>query len=521
MAPQNMRIKNDENEKIIGKLQPLNKFGFTKDNVTKRAALGELGNRAVLRPVNKDGQKEIIEKPKMTLRTKASSNGVVIDSQVGKKLLTSSTAAFAAATKKVTRSNTLKGLTTTNTNIISSSTTNQIKKQPTSVTVKLGHIEKATVLHAKVIKKDEKKETVVTGLRREDSNLSQKSLSKLKAAISREQVKKLPIAIVAPSAKSKIIAPATSTTNESELSRIISSHSEKLIQQVENIDINDKKSPILVAEYVNDIYSYLHGLEVIFPIKEDFLEGQKNVTQKMRAVLIDWINEVHMQFHLIPETFQMTVSIIDRYLQVEKSTNREYLQLVGVTALFIASKYEELYPPAITDFIYITDNTYTKPQILTMELKILQALDWNLSRPLAIQFLRRCSKAAEAADYHHSMSKYFLELTSTEYSLAHYRPSEIAAASILLSLRLFNKVSALKDSDIWTPTLQYYSRYDIKALRPLVKKIAFIAKSAPNTKLRSVYQKYQSSKFNAISLRPELRGKTIDSILLEAEDKTI
>lgn len=92
----------------------------------------------------------------------------------------------------------------------------------------------------------------------------------------------------------------------------------------------------------------------------------------MRGVLIDWLNEVHHQFHLTLETFHMTVSIIDRYLQEVTQLSRKYLQLVGVTALFIASKYEDLYPAEIGDFVYIADNTYTKKQILQMEKQIIR-----------------------------------------------------------------------------------------------------------------------------------------------------
>lgn len=96
------------------------------------------------------------------------------------------------------------------------------------------------------------------------------------------------------------------------------------------------------------------------------------ISPKMRGVLIDWLNEVHYQFHLTLETFHMTVSIIDRYLQEVTQLSRKYLQLVGVTALFIASKYEDLFPAEIGDFVYIADNTYTKKQILQMEKQIIR-----------------------------------------------------------------------------------------------------------------------------------------------------
>lgn len=83
----------------------------------------------------------------------------------------------------------------------------------------------------------------------------------------------------------------------------------------------------------------------------------------MRAILVDWIIEVHLKFKLLPETLFITVSLIDRYLEIEQ-IKRTNLQLVGVTAMLIASKYEEIYAPEVRDFVYITDNAYTKEEIL-------------------------------------------------------------------------------------------------------------------------------------------------------------
>jgi len=80
----------------------------------------------------------------------------------------------------------------------------------------------------------------------------------------------------------------------------------------------------------------------------------------MRAILMDWIVDVHLRFKLLPETLYLSVNIIDRYL-AQQLIQREFLQLVGITALLIASKIEEIYPPRLKDFVEITDNTYTKP----------------------------------------------------------------------------------------------------------------------------------------------------------------
>lgn len=74
---------------------------------------------------------------------------------------------------------------------------------------------------------------------------------------------------------------------------------------------------------------------------------------------------------------------------------KKQLQLVGVTAMFLASKYEEMYPPEIADFAYVTDRAYTTSQIRDMEMKILRVLKFKLGRPLPLQFLRRASKICE------------------------------------------------------------------------------------------------------------------------------
>ena len=81
-------------------------------------------------------------------------------------------------------------------------------------------------------------------------------------------------------------------------------------------------------------------------------------------------------------------------LKIE-NVSKMQLQLVGVTAMFLASKYEEMYVPTIEDFVYMTDNTYTKAEIRRMEVKILQTLNFMFGKPLPLNFLRRFSKAGQ------------------------------------------------------------------------------------------------------------------------------
>lgn len=101
---------------------------------------------------------------------------------------------------------------------------------------------------------------------------------------------------------------------------------------VEDIDEEDKKNPILVSVYSNDIYKYLRNLELQFPVRKGYLQGQE-VTPKMRCVLIDWLIEVHDQFHLMQETLFLTVAIIDRFLQVNNAFCNQ-----GVSSVIFASE---------------------------------------------------------------------------------------------------------------------------------------------------------------------------------------
>ena len=132
-----------------------------------------------------------------------------------------------------------------------------------------------------------------------------------------------------------------------------------------------------------------------------------------------------------------TISIVDRFLAVEGLTiTRSKLQLVGVAAMFLASKVEEVYAPACSDFVYITDHAYTEDAIKQMEMKILQTLKFNLFEPLSLHFLRRYSKAGDVDVLQHSLAKFAIELALVEYELVPVPGSKLAASALCLSLML-------------------------------------------------------------------------------------
>jgi len=294
---------------------------------------------------------------------------------------------------------------------------------------------------------------------------------------------------------------------------------------IEDIDAADGDNPQLCAEYVKDIYEYLRQLEQEYAVAADYLSappGSKTkpeINGKMRSILIDWLIQVHQRFSLLQETLYLTVAILDRYLAVRcADIKRKKLQLVGVSCMWIASKYEEMYAPEINDFVYITDNAYSTLEIRSMELDILRVLDFNLGKPLPLHFLRRNSKAAGVDAKQHNFAKFFMEMTLQEYSFVHVSPSELAAAALCLSCRVINEDTEETAAKLkWEEKMVHYSGYEESALEPLMASIASFVVKSETSKLNFVKQKYQSSKFMRISASPLLKAEHFTAIAKSAD----
>uniref|UniRef100_H3CGN8 G2/mitotic-specific cyclin-B2 n=1 Tax=Tetraodon nigroviridis TaxID=99883 RepID=H3CGN8_TETNG len=306
---------------------------------------------------------------------------------------------------------------------------------------------------------------------------------------------------VVPAPVRVVPAPASADVSMKEEEELCQAFSEALLT-VQDVDEDDEDQPQLCSQYVKDIYNYLRELEVQQAVRPNYMQGYE-ITDRMRAVLIDWLVQVHSRFQLLQETLYLTVAILDRFLQVQPVSRRK-LQLVGVTAMLVACKYEEMYAPEVGDFAYITDNAFTKSQILEMEQVVLRSLHFQLGRPLSLHFLRRASKVANSDVERHTLAKYLMELTLLDYHMVHYRPSEIAAAALYLSQLLLEALP-------WSPTQQHYSTYDEAHLKPIVQHMAknVVLVTEGRSKFMAVRNKYSSSKLLKISLIPQLKGAVL------------
>ena len=189
-----------------------------------------------------------------------------------------------------------------------------------------------------------------------------------------------------------------------------------LEQRVCSVDQGDVGNPQACAEYAKDISDLMHRTQTEHMARKDYMSRQKDINEKMRSVLIDWLIEVHLKFKLLPETLYLTVNLIDRFLTKEQ-ISRQRLQLVGVTAMLIASKYEEIYPPDIKDFVFVTDQAYQKDDILKMEYSMLQSLDFNITTASPYLFLNRYCKILRSEDTTFFLAQYLMELSMLDMKM--------------------------------------------------------------------------------------------------------
>lgn len=300
---------------------------------------------------------------------------------------------------------------------------------------------------------------------------------------------------------------ATLTSTLTARSKAACGLSHKPKNQIADIDAADVNNELAVVEYVEDIYTFYKIAENESRI-HDYMDSQPEISEKMRAILIDWLIEVHQKFELNPETLYLTVNIVDRYLAVTTTSRRE-LQLVGMSAMLIASKYEEIWAPEVNDFVCISDRAYNHEQVLGMEKRILGQLEWYLTVPTPYVFLVRFIKAsvsdaqANVATLNscnvtsmENMVYFLAELGVMNYATNIYCSSMIAASAVYVARH------TLDCSPFWNETLKMHTGFSESQLLGCAKLLVSYHVEAPGHKLRVIYKKYSSSHRGAVALNP-------------------
>jgi len=283
-----------------------------------------------------------------------------------------------------------------------------------------------------------------------------------------------------------------------------------------DIDEEDKNEPMFCVDYVMEVYDNLREREKEVAIDPDYLKTvqkpENGITPRARSTLINWMMEVCVEFKVTSETLYLSVGLVDRYLS-KCVVTRDILQLVGITAMFIAAKFEELDPPPVDDFVYVSADSFSAEQIINLERKMLQAIRWNLTSPFSLYFLRRYSKASGCDTIQHVMGKYILEKALLSYDMLKYPPSLQAAAAVYLARILLEM-----PGPSWPRTVQYYSSYVENEVLPVAAALNSLL-SVTDPKLNFVVQKYRSSKLDSVASLAAAHtrevGRTIDRRLMD------
>jgi cyclin B len=250
------------------------------------------------------------------------------------------------------------------------------------------------------------------------------------------------------------------------------------------------KNPQDVDEYFDDICTELNCCEEKYLPDANYMAKQKDINHRMRAILIDWLIDVHLKYKMVPQTMYIAVNLIDRFLSMNETT-RVKLQLVGVTSMFIASKYEEIYPPELKDFVYITDNAYVKSQVLDMESKMLGSLNFDITFPTQWSFLQIFRKKLDLDQKTFNYAWFLMELSLINYKMLRFKMSQIAASAIFIAIR----------------TLNYYNKADFEkntgysesSIQECVKEINNYNIYNSTHSLQAIRRKFSSKKFDEVS----------------------
>lgn len=222
------------------------------------------------------------------------------------------------------------------------------------------------------------------------------------------------------------------------------------------------------VEYDEELHAWMLGREGLTRPNTQYMKWHPCLNEKMRSILLDWIMEVCREFEMQRETFHLTVNLVDRFLSCVSEVHKNRLQLVGVAALFVASKVEEVYPPKANEFALITDGAFTIQEIYKMERLVLRKMEWDVisvtpcwwttllvHRVHAAHLTDRfagCTIAQKSKEDKYCLAMGLLDIAVLGYQSMQFTPSALAAATVYHMLELdqflLEQVTGLEMSDM-------------------------------------------------------------------------
>ena len=223
----------------------------------------------------------------------------------------------------------------------------------------------------------------------------------------------------------------------------ISNKSSKTNLNLPNNNNNQRRNAQIPYEYFNEfLETYCREEKTLeFRIKPNFMKNQQEINCRMRAIIVNWIIEVHDRFKLLPDTLFLSVIIFDRYMSIINNIDKNRLQLIGVTSLLIACKYEEIFSPEVRDFICILDRAYEREDLMEEENNILKILKFEVTYPSALRYYEILRIQFGIEEKYYKYGNFLLELCLLDCKFSKYLQAVIATTVCFIVLKLFQKIS--------------------------------------------------------------------------------
>ena len=249
-------------------------------------------------------------------------------------------------------------------------------------------------------------------------------------------------------------------------------------------------------EYFDEIYTNLLLDQINSKIKIDknYMNKQMIINDKMRAILVDWLIEIHLKFNFKRKTLFQTIFIIDSFLS-KINVQKEQFQLLGVACLLISCKENEIFYPKLQDFVNISNNAYTKVELLNMEKYVLKILNFEIFYPTSEEFYNIISKTFNFNKTQHHLGEYFLDSSLIDYNILKYNFSTIAVACAYIVMKYY-KMKGYKELYSYKIIIGDDSR---KNMKDCAKDLCFLVKYLSKSSLRATIEKYSLEKYGNVA----------------------
>jgi cyclin B len=246
------------------------------------------------------------------------------------------------------------------------------------------------------------------------------------------------------------------------------------------------KNAQIPYEYFNEyLETYCREEKTLeFRIKPNFMKYQQEINCRMRAIIVNWIIEVHDRFKLLPDTLFLSIIIFDRYMSIINNIDKNRLQLIGVTSLLIACKYEEIFSPEVRDFICILDRQYEREDLMEEENNILKILKFEVMYPSALRYYEILRIKFGIEERYYKYGNFLLELCLLDCKFSKYLQAIIATTICFIILKLFQKVSFEK-------FMNYNIRVKEKEIMECLVDICFMVEFIDSSIYPAINKKYK------------------------------